>query len=70
MEGVDADPFDLEFGVRAEHRLEARDDALRLLLGLGVGGPAELQVDPPQPVRSTVEQGGAALTSGGPRTIN
>jgi hypothetical protein len=50
LEGVDADPFQLEFAVIAQHGLDARDDVLGLLLLLRVGIPAELEVDAPDVV--------------------
>jgi hypothetical protein len=56
LEGVDADPLQLELALRAEHRADARDHLLRLLLFLGVGVPAELEVDAPDVVGLAVQQ--------------
>ena len=55
-ERVDARPFDLEIGRLAQHRAEPRQDALGLLLLVGVGVPAELEVDAPDVVGLPVQQ--------------
>ena len=60
LEGVDADPLELERPVLAEHRLQPRADALGLALLDRVGVPAELQVDAPDVVGLLVQQGGLA----------
>ena len=57
-ESIDADPFELEWHIRSQHGLHAGDDALRAALRLGVGVPAELQVDAPDVIRLFVQQGG------------
>ena len=57
LEGVDADPLELERPVLAEHRLQARADALGLALLDRVGVPAELEVDAPDVVGLLVQQG-------------
>ena len=55
LEGVDRHPFELELDTLAEHRLEARDHPLRLLLLLAVDVPAELQIDAPDVVGLLVQ---------------
>ena len=55
-EGVDARPFQIEGHVVAQQRLDAGNDPLGFLLFLGVGVPAELEVDAPDVVRLHVEQ--------------
>ena len=62
--GVDAGPGEFERGnnaargggLRFEHGLYTRRDALGALLDLGVGVPAELEVDAPNIVRLPVQQ--------------
>jgi hypothetical protein len=56
LEGIDADPLELEFAVGAEHGLDPGNDLLRLLLFLRVGLPAELEVDAPHVVGLLVQQ--------------
>ena len=57
-------PFQLEGQLRPQHRLDARDDALGLLLGLGVGIPAELEIDAPDIVALLVQQHALAAVEG------
>ncbi|KAF1854017.1 hypothetical protein Lal_00005231 [Lupinus albus] len=57
LEGVDRHPFQLERRVGAQHRLNARDDPLRLLLLLRVGIPAQLEIQAPDIVGLHVQQG-------------
>src|SRR5690606_42160672 len=45
LERVDADPFKLEFVLFAQHGPDARNDPLGALFFLGVGVPAELEID-------------------------
>ena len=60
LERVDRHPFEREIVV-AEHLPQARDDALRPLLGLRVGIRAELEIDAPDVVRLLVQQRRAAV---------
>jgi hypothetical protein len=59
-EAVDAGPFELELrvfhGRMREQRTHPRQDALGSLFGLGVGIPAELEVDAPHRVGLLVQQ--------------
>ncbi|GAB1458460.1 hypothetical protein MASR2M50_02340 [Thauera sp.] len=56
LEGVHADPLELELALIADHRLDARDHVLGLLLLLRVGLPAELEVDAEDVVGLAVQQ--------------
>ena len=56
-ERVNACPLDFEFGLRTEHRTQAREDALRFPLLLRVGIEAQLKVDAPDVVRLPMQQG-------------
>ena len=55
LEGIDRHPVELEIGA-AEHALDARPDVFRLPLDLGIGIPAELQVDAVNVVGLLVQQ--------------
>ena len=55
IEAIDRHPFELEIAL-AQHLLQTRDDALRLLLRLDIGIGAELQIDAPDIVRLPVHQ--------------
>ena len=59
-EGVDARPFELELRVfhrrPGQQRLDPRHDVLGAFLDLGVGVPAELEVDAPDAVGLHVQQ--------------
>jgi hypothetical protein len=56
LEGINADPFQLEFAIVAQHGLDARDDVLRLLFLFRIGLPAELEVDAVNVVGFAVQQ--------------
>src|SRR6185436_12326179 len=56
LKRVDADPFERERMVGTKHRLDARNDALRFPLFIGIRLPAELKVDAPDVVRLSMQQ--------------
>ena len=56
LEGVDADPFELELALVAQHRLDARNHLFGLLLFLRVGIPTELEIDAEDVVGLAVQQ--------------
>ncbi len=64
LKRVDAGPADAELDVGAEHRLEARQDALGLAFLLRIGLPAELEIDAPAIVGLLVQQRRAAGMEG------
>ena len=63
-EGVDADPFQLERHVRAEHGAHPGAHPLGVRFGLGVAVPAELEIDAPDIVGLAVQQHRAAAMEG------
>ena len=63
VEGIDADPVELE-GPPPDDFLDARDDVFRLLLLFRVGVGPELKIDAVDIVRLLVEQGGLPRMEG------
>ena len=63
VEGIDADPVELE-GSSPDDFLDARDDVFRLLLLFRVGVGPELKIDAVDIVRLLVEQGGLPRMEG------
>ena len=55
LKRVYAGPLDLELGVLAEHGSQPRHDLFRLLLLVGVGIPAELEVHAPHMIGLAVQ---------------
>ena len=55
-EGIDADPFQFEFRILAQERLDARDDFFRLPFSDRIGIPAKLEIDTPYIVGLAVQQ--------------
>ena len=63
-EGVDAGPFQLEGRVLAQQGADAGNDVLGLFLFLGIGVPAQLEVDAPDIVGLAVQQHALARVEG------
>ena len=63
LEAVDRNPIHLE-GPLADHRLDARDDPLRLALHFRIGIRSELQVDPVDVVGLLVQECRLAIVEG------